>query len=95
MADTRVDPVQELILTELRGFRGEMNGLKDDFNRFARDVEGRTSSLETDNHSLMGNGNPGRVRILEVAVGKLKNWRWYVVGMAVGGSAVITLIIRK
>jgi hypothetical protein len=91
MADT----IQDVILSELRGLRGEVNGLRDDVNKTARDQEGRISSLETDNHSLMGNGNPGRVRVLEIAVGKLKAWRWYVVGMAVGGSAVVTLIIRK
>jgi hypothetical protein len=63
------DATQDLILDELRALRS-------DFNAYARDTGERVSSLETDMHALVGNGNPGRVAVLESAVAKLTQWKW-------------------
>jgi hypothetical protein len=75
----------DIILAELRALRG-------DFNTFARDTGERVSVLETDVHSLVGNGRPGRVDRLESAVQRLKQWRWWLVGAAAGGGGVISVL---
>jgi hypothetical protein len=79
------DPTQDLILDELRALRG-------DFNNFARDTGERVAVLENDVHGLCGNGQPGRVALLEIAVAKLSQWRWWVVGAAAGSTGVITAV---
>jgi hypothetical protein len=79
------DSTQDLILTELRS-------LREDFHSFARETAERVSSLETEMHSLIGNGQPGRIALLERAVSKLSQWRWWVIGAAAGGSGVISVI---
>jgi hypothetical protein len=76
---------QDIILDELRALRG-------DFNAFARDTGERVSVLETDVHSLVGNGRPGRVDRLESAVQRLKQWRWWMVGAAAGSGGVISVL---
>jgi hypothetical protein len=79
------DATQDLILDELRALRS-------DFNTYARDTGERVSSLETQMRSLYGNGQAGRVTLLEGAVERLKQWRWYLIGAAAGGGGVISVI---
>jgi hypothetical protein len=43
-------------------------------------------------YSLVSNGQPGRVGLLERAVEELKRWRWWVVGAAAGSGAVISVL---
>lgn len=76
---------QDVILDELRALRS-------DFNTYARDTGERVASLETDVHGLCGNGQPGRVALLESAVDKLAQWRWYVLGAAAGSGGVISVL---
>jgi len=45
-------------------------------------------------YSLVGNGQPGRIALLERAVESLSHWRWWVVGAAAGSGAVIAAIAR-
>jgi hypothetical protein len=79
------DSTQDIILDELRALRS-------DFNSFARDTGERVSVLETDVHSLVGNGRPGRVDRLESSVQRLRQWRWYLLGAAAGGGGVISVL---
>lgn len=78
-----MDDTQDLILTEMRLLRS-------DFNDFARDTGERVSSLETDMHGIIGNGQPGRMALMEQAVGTLKEFRWWLVGAAAGSGAVVS-----
>jgi hypothetical protein len=79
------DSTQDLIL-------GELRALRSDFNTYARDTGERVSSLETDMHDLKGNGQPGRVALLEAAVDALKQWRWWWIGAAAGSGGVISVL---
>lgn len=79
------DSTQELILAELQMLRA-------DFQTYARDTGERVSSLETQMHSLWGNGQVGRVGALEAAVEALKQWRWWLIGAAAGGGGVISVL---
>lgn len=79
------DSTQDIILDELRALRL-------DFNAYARETGERISVLETDVHGLVGNGQPGRVTRLEMAVAGLVRWRWWLAGAAAGGSGVVSLI---
>jgi hypothetical protein len=42
-------------------------------------------------HGLVGNGQPGRIALLERTTGKLAAWRWYVAGAAAGGVVISVL----
>jgi hypothetical protein len=83
--DRRVVHISRNILDELRALRG-------DFNTFAREHGERVSVLETDVHSLVGNGRPGRVDRLESAVQRLKQWQWRLVGIFAGVSGVASVL---
>jgi hypothetical protein len=77
--------MNDQILTEIRE-------LKNDFNKYALDMESRTTALETEMHSLMGNGQPGRITTIEKAVEKLNGWKWWLVGVAAGCSSLMGVI---
>jgi hypothetical protein len=77
--------MNDQILTEIRE-------LRKDFNKYALDMESRTTTLETEMHSLMGNGNPGRITLLERAVDKLNGFKWWLFGAAAGCSGLMGLI---
>jgi hypothetical protein len=72
------DSTQELIL-------GELRALRSDFTSYARETAERVSALETDVHALIGNGQPGRVALLERSVERLVQFRWWAAGLAAGG----------
>jgi chitodextrinase len=80
------DATQELIL-------GELRALRSDFNIYARQTGERISALETDMHDLKGNGQPGRVGLLERAVTKLSQRMWWAIGAAAGASGVISVLV--
>ena len=76
MAET--DGKVDLILEELRELR---NDTKENGERLAR--------LETQMYSLVGNGQPGRIGLLDRSVEKLQQSRWCVVGVSAGSGGVI------
>jgi hypothetical protein len=51
-------------------------------------------ALETDLHGLMGNGQTGRVTLPELAVAKLSQWPWWVVGADAGSGGVVSILAR-
>ena len=73
----------DIILAELRELRS-------DYNEHAKATGERLSKLETQMHDLLGNGNPGRLRRLEIVVEHLQAWRWYLLGAGAAVSALIT-----
>lgn len=79
------DDVQRLILTELQALRA-------DYNIHARETGERLSALESQMHSLVGNGQPGRIAVVEHAVERLKAWRWKMAGVAAACSMVCVAI---
>lgn len=74
----------DLILNEVRELRG-------DYNKHARDTGERLASLESQMYSLCGNGQPGRIALLETAVEALKRWRWYLAGMGTASVGLGTI----
>lgn len=77
---------QEAILTEIREFRR-------DYTSFAIESGERLASLETQMKSLCGNGQPGRIALLEVSVEDLKEWKWRMVGISAGAGGVVSAIL--
>ena len=53
----------------------------------------RLASMETTlddiKHRLFGNGRPGHIDGIYNRLSKLENWRWWVVGIAVGAGVVL------
>lgn len=78
MGEQMTDTV-DLILAEIKGLRDDT---KENGERLAR--------LETQMYSLVGNGQPGRIALLERVVEWLSRWRWWVVGAAAGSGGVIS-----
>lgn len=52
------------------------------------------AELKTDMHNLVGNGQPGRVRVLEKKVEDLGKWRWLITGGIIAVSAIIHFIFK-
>jgi hypothetical protein len=80
-----MDNTQDIILAELRDLRSA-------FNTNAQNTGERLSTLESQMYALCGNGQPGRISNLEVAVEKLQQWRWWILGATAGGSVVVSAI---
>lgn len=70
----------KIILQELRELRA-------DYNDHAREAGERLSKLEAQMYSLVGNGQPGRIALLEIAVQKLQELRWWLIGVSAGVTA--------
>lgn len=75
----------DLIIMELRELRGA-------FTENARASGERLAKLETMMYGIVGNGQPGRIGKLEESVEKLLQWRWYLIGVAAGVSAVTACV---
>jgi len=75
-----------LILSEVRELRA-------DYNTNARETGERLASLETSMYSLVGNGQPGRITLIERTVDDLRRWRWRMVGIATGVATMISGIV--
>ena len=67
------DNISELILSELRD-------LSTRFNDNAVSTGERLASLETSMYSLVGNGQPGRLSLIESSLKSLERWRANVKG---------------
>jgi len=72
----------ELIVSQQR----ELNAA---FGKFGE----RLASVETNVTLLVGNGQPGRITILEQRVDDLRRWRWRMVGIATGVATVMSGIV--
>lgn len=81
------DEINQLILAELRALRS-------DFQSFRNDAGERLAILETDNHAVMGNGQPGRITCLERSVDDLKQWRWRIAGISTAIGAALSVAIE-
>lgn len=76
---------QELILAELRE-------LRTDYNTHARETGERLASLESKMKFLIGNGQPGRISIIETSLIRLQAWRWKIMGAAAGVSGLVSAL---
>lgn len=81
-----MEDTQTLILTELRS-------LRKDFSSFAQETGERISSLEVHvKTGITGNGQPSRLQVLEDAVSRLSQWRWWVIGCTAGCCTVVSVL---
>jgi hypothetical protein len=71
----------------------EVQSLRADYNANARETGERLSSLETSMTSLVGNGQKGRITLIEERVDDLRRWRWRIVGIATGVATVMSVIV--
>ena len=72
----------DIILAELRELRSN-------YDQHAKATGERLATLEQQMHDLCGNGQPGRIRILELTVERLQAWRWYLIGSSAAASTIV------
>jgi ABC-type transporter Mla subunit MlaD len=84
---------QDLILkalNELRDdvkeVRADLKTMRDEVSANAKEFGERLAKLEVVSYALNGNGQPGRVKLLEDAVKKLQQFRWYLGGFVACGD---------
>lgn len=80
-------PVLQTILIELRE-------LRTDFNVNARVQGERLARLENSMDSVLGDKQPGRLTLAENKISDLQHWRWRIVGIATGLSAVSGVVLH-
>jgi hypothetical protein len=54
------------------------------------DLLQRVAKLETQLDGVVGDQQPGRLTLVEQTVKELQSWRWRMVGLGAGSSAVVT-----
>ncbi len=77
--------ITTLILTEVRELRADVVA-----NTIANGE--RLAALETSMKALTGNGQPGRMSVVEEQVKDLQAWRWKMLGICTGASSVISIL---
>lgn len=70
----------------------EVQGLRSDVAENAVATGERIASLETLMKLLIGNGQPGRITLIEEAVNDLQAWRWKMLGICTGASGVVSVV---
>lgn len=78
---------EQMILDEVRSLRLS-------FDEFSSDARERITRLETHDHDISGNGQPGRMKSAESRLVKLESRYWYATGMAAGFIGLVDLVIR-
>jgi hypothetical protein len=85
----------EAILAGLRELRSEIRDIRSDYNEHARVTGERLATIEANLKSIIGNGQKGRLTLLEEAVEALNKWKWLCVGAASALSTVISFLIHS
>lgn len=80
------DDTLHLILAEVRELRS-------DYNTHARETGERLASLELGMYDLRGNGQPGRITVLEDRIDDLRKWKWRMVGITSGVATVMSGLV--
>lgn len=84
------DSTAGLLLTEFRSFRDqEFRAFREQVTDWQRDMVGRTSTLETQVKSVVGNGQPGRLGVAEDKLDSLRRDRWIISGVLLSASTLI------
>lgn len=52
----------------------------------------RLARLETHMESLVGNGQPGRLTLVENEVSEIQRWRWKATGIYIGVSGAVSCL---
>lgn len=76
--------LQTVILEEVRALRTR-------FDVHSADTGERLAILETHMESLVGDKQPGRLKILEDKVSAIQQWRHYTTGIYIGISSLVSV----
>jgi hypothetical protein len=57
------------------------------------DMAQRVATLESQTKTVLGNGQPGRLTLVEQSVKELQSWRWRMAGIATASSAVVSALV--
>jgi hypothetical protein len=83
-----------LILEEIRAVRTEMQDLRKDMQGWQQDTGERIATIESQiKPTIIGNGQPSRLAVVEEQVDELRRDRWRLTGAASAGGAIIGVVI--
>jgi hypothetical protein len=88
------DSFSQLILNEIREIKTDVRALNESVNETTRALAERMATAESQLHSLLGNGQPGRLAKVEADVSALKKWRWQVTGMCTAVGAIAGFLLK-
>jgi hypothetical protein len=84
----------QLLLQEFRGLRDELREFRDTVTSWHNDHTARLSSLETQMKTgVTGNGTPSRLAVAEDRIDGLVQYKYWLIGVAAGVSAIASLIV--
>jgi hypothetical protein len=84
----------QLLLQELRALRDEQKDFRELVNLWHNDHTSRLSSLETQMKTgVTGNGTPSRVAVAEERIDGLLRYKYWLLGVTAGVSAIASLIV--
>lgn len=63
-------------------------------DEFQTHVIENLAELKVNMHNLVGNGQPGRVSVLEAEVKALGKWRWLITGGILAVTAIIHFVFK-
>lgn len=91
--------IEQLILSEIQGLRSELQDFRAETHTWQQEAGERVAALETSMKAVVGNGQPGRLQLVEKAaaangqaIAALERWKYKTIGMAMGVSGVVTAI---
>jgi hypothetical protein len=61
--------------------------------RLFRDLGERVAALEVQVKSIVGNGQPGRLTLVENSVSTLQRWKYWLMGVAASVSAIMHYVL--
>lgn len=83
-----------VILDEIRAVRDELREFRSDVNGWRQDTGERVATIESQiKPTIIGNGQPSRLAVVEEQVDELRRDRWRLTGAASAGGAIIGVVI--
>jgi archaellum component FlaC len=90
-----MQPLFDVLLGELRETRAELRGEIQAIRSELQRSNERVTTVETNLKPLLPNGTKGKIAEMSEAIHRLEGWRWYVIGISTGASAVIGLLLHQ
>lgn len=85
-----------VILDEIRAVRTELSDMRKDVQSWQQDTGERIATIESQiKPTIIGNGQPSRLAMVEEQVDELRRDRWRLTGAASAAGAILGLLLDQ